>query len=51
MAGEVDVQALVDERAAWVSRRAFLDRDVYEQEQERIFRRSWLFLGHESQLA
>jgi phenylpropionate dioxygenase-like ring-hydroxylating dioxygenase large terminal subunit len=46
----VDVTELIDARAAWVSRRAFLDRDVYDQEQERIFRRCWLFLGHESQL-
>lgn len=50
MAGHVDMNEIIDERAAWVSRRAFLDQDVYEQEQQRIFRRAWLFLGHESQL-
>ena len=50
MSVRMDVQELIDERAAWVSRRAFLDRDVYDREQERIFQRCWLFLGHESQL-
>ncbi len=51
MAMDVDMKELIDEQAAWVSRRAFLDRDVYDQEQERVFQRCWLFLGHESQLA
>ncbi|ETW92253.1 MAG: hypothetical protein ETSY1_44460 [Candidatus Entotheonella factor] len=50
MAKTVDMHEIIDERAAWVSRRAFLDPDVYEHEQQRVFRRCWLFLGHESQL-
>ncbi len=46
-----DTKTLMDERAAWVKREAFLDRALYDREQERVFRRAWLFLGHESQLA
>ena len=34
-----------------VSRRAFVDPDVLRAEQERIFDRSWLYLGHASELA
>jgi p-cumate 2,3-dioxygenase subunit alpha len=33
-----------------VHRRAFLDVDVLERERRRIFDRSWLYLGHESEV-
>jgi phenylpropionate dioxygenase-like ring-hydroxylating dioxygenase large terminal subunit len=32
------------------SRKIFVDEDLYRLEQERVFGRSWLFLGHESQI-
>ena len=35
----------------WVSRRVFCDPALHELEQRRVFGRSWLFLGHESQVA
>jgi phenylpropionate dioxygenase-like ring-hydroxylating dioxygenase large terminal subunit len=35
---------------SWVKRQAFIDQDVYEREQEQVFRKNWLFLGHESQV-
>ena len=39
----VDTQGLV-------SRRIFIDPEIYQQEQEQIFARCWLFLCHESQV-
>ncbi len=44
-------EPLIGDRAAWVARSAFFDQDIYELEQERVFRRNWLFLGHESQVS
>src|ERR1700744_5002303 len=36
--------------ASAVDRRLFVDEELYRLEQERIFARCWLFVGHESQL-
>jgi hypothetical protein len=33
-----------------ISRRIFVDDDVYRAELEKVFPRAWLFLGHESQV-
>ena len=41
---------LVDLAAAQVSREIFVNDDIYAQEQERVFARAWLFIGHESQI-
>ncbi len=43
-----DFSRLVTERA--VHRDVYLDADVFAVEQERIFRRAWLYVGHESQV-
>ncbi|MSP42949.1 MAG: aromatic ring-hydroxylating dioxygenase subunit alpha [Alphaproteobacteria bacterium] len=34
-----------------VARKAFVEQDVWQQEQARIFDRCWLYLGHESEVA
>jgi len=41
---------LVDAENGLVSRRIFIEPEIYQQEQERIFARCWLFLCHESQV-
>lgn len=33
-----------------VHRRVYLDADIFELEMERVFGRSWIFIGHESQV-
>ncbi len=41
----------VDIEEGLISREIFVDQRIYEEELERIFARSWLFVGHESQIA
>ncbi|HZP27105.1 MAG TPA: aromatic ring-hydroxylating dioxygenase subunit alpha [Dehalococcoidia bacterium] len=45
-----DIDSLVDRKHGTVSRRIFIEQEIYELELERIFARSWLFLAHESML-
>ena len=45
-----DVKSLVDADNGLLSRRIFIEQDIYEQELENIFARCWLFLCHESQV-
>jgi phenylpropionate dioxygenase-like ring-hydroxylating dioxygenase large terminal subunit len=42
--------SLVDPKAGVISREIFVDEDVYQREQEQVFARSWLFIGHETQV-
>lgn len=41
---------LVDVEHGLISREIFVDEAIYRQEQERVFARVWLFVGHESQI-
>ena len=44
------LQQWVDMENGLVSREIFVDETIYQQEQEQVFARSWLFIGHESQI-
>jgi len=43
-----DPRSLVDVERGLVSRRIFIEPEIYEQELAQIFARCWLFLCHES---
>jgi PAH dioxygenase large subunit len=47
---DTDLRDLVSEERAYISRRVYTDPGIYELEQERLFRKTWLFLAHESEL-
>src|SRR6201994_3545727 len=40
---------LVDVKTGQISREIFVNEAIYAEEQEKIFARGWLFMGHESQ--
>src|SRR5260221_1047679 len=41
---------LVDLASGQISREIFVNEEIYAEELERVFARSWLFIGHESQI-
>ena len=45
-----DTLGLIDTENGLISRRIFIEREIYEQELERIFARCWLYLCHDSQI-
>ena len=46
----IDLGGPVDAENGLISRRIFIEPEIYAQELERIFARCWLFLCHESQI-
>ena len=48
--GDRSLRALVDPDSGIISRQAYVDEAIYQQELEQIFARAWLFIGHESQV-
>lgn len=49
-ASGLDLRQYVDPEAGTLSPRIYVDPELYALEQERLFRRSWLYLGHETQI-
>ena len=41
---------LVDFRTGVISREIFVSEDIYQEEQAQVFARTWMFVGHESQV-
>jgi 3-phenylpropionate/trans-cinnamate dioxygenase subunit alpha len=50
MTRDMDMEQLVDAERGLVSRRIFIEPEIYEQELQQIFARCWLFLCHDSQI-
>ena len=42
--------SFVDMKTGQVSREIFVSDEIYQEEQERVFTRAWMFVGHESQI-
>jgi len=45
-----EIAGLVDSKQGMISRRIFIEPEIYEAELQRIFTRCWLFLCHDSQI-
>ena len=45
-----DFARLVDSENGFLSRRIFIEPEIYQAEQRQIFARCWLFLCHENQI-
>ena len=45
-----ETKSLVDADKGLISRRIFIEQEIYQQELEKIFARCWQFLCHESQI-
>ena len=39
---------IIDLETGQLDRRIFVDPDIYAEEQEKVFGRAWLMIGHES---
>src|SRR6185437_15408845 len=46
----LDTTQLVDSEHGLVSRRIFIEPEIYRRELEQVFARCWLYLCHESQI-
>ena len=50
IAGKGMTGKLVNADTGLISREIFVNQDIYQQEQEQVFARAWLFVGHEAQV-
>ncbi|HZP25456.1 MAG TPA: aromatic ring-hydroxylating dioxygenase subunit alpha [Dehalococcoidia bacterium] len=46
----IDVSSLIDTPNGLISRRIFVERELYEQELQNVFARTWLFLAHDTMI-
>jgi len=46
-----EIAGLVDTARGMISRRIFIEPEIYQTELKQIFARCWLFLCHDSQIA
>jgi len=46
----VDLKGVIDTKNGLVSRRAFVEQEIFDTEMEQVFGRCWLFIAHESQI-
>lgn len=46
----IDINELIDVRKGQVSGKIFADSNIYDQELEQVWQRTWVFLAHESML-
>ena len=49
-AGRTSAKSFVDSERGLISRELFVSEEIYAQEQEQVFTRAWLLVGHESQI-
>src|SRR5215469_11814378 len=50
MTTALPIDRMIDLQHGAISREIFVSPDFYREEQEKIFARAWLFVGHESQI-
>ena len=48
--GDRSLRSMIDLEFGKVNREIYVNEEIYAQELEQIFRRAWLFVGHESQV-
>ena len=46
----IPAASLLDLENGEISRELFVNEDIYRAEQEHLFSRAWLYVGHESQV-
>ena len=50
MNGSALVEGLIDTESGLIDRTIFTDREIFEREMDTVFAKSWLFVGHETQI-
>ncbi|MBV1901901.1 MAG: Rieske 2Fe-2S domain-containing protein, partial [Kordiimonadaceae bacterium] len=48
--GKIDIEGLVRPGGSEIHRDVFTDQDIFQQEMKTVFRRTWVYVGHDSQV-